>query len=594
MTVFRPASWMLALVLVMGLASGRYGVAAAATKTHPAAADHPATPDKAKAKPTPAQQLFQTGAAAYAHQQMLAAADAFQKVVVLDPANADAYYYLGLSYYGLGQHDLAVAAFTEAQTHYPQPKGEVLFGLGLAHYALGQLDDARRDYAAVAQTTAADELKANAATWLHVLDAVLAQRTVEQALAQDATFHTGSQRYQQGRYLEAFESFETVLRQYPSSATLHYYLGACQYQLNRFDDAITSFRSVITIDPGSQQAQDAQLFIDSIRGRQQSRAGRPFSFFASLGSGYDSNVSYGASSHALPDATSQLQLSAAYRLSPNLRAQYGFWAGANLGADSATVQGLTSRDFNMFGNTGTMSWDWPVSRLLAVAGDYQFSWYFLANQSFLLDHRVTPRVQLVWDPAWSSSVYGVIEAAQYPTVSDRNSINLGLGATTVYQPPSIPSLTFTGGYDLLNVAAADDALSEQTGALSDGTQYVIRSRLAYSYLSHGPYLAADWHLGQTSLRLTSRFSWLNFAKPDIYQLSYYQGSTALSPSLNTDKLRADQLLQLSLDVTQPIWADLSLLIQASYWLNASNITDADYSDRSYSKGLLMANLTYAF
>jgi hypothetical protein len=487
-----------------------------------------------------------------------------------------------------------VAAFSEARLHYPKPKGEVLFGMGLAHYALGQLSEAREDFAAVAATNASAELKTNAGTWMQVLDATLAQRANEQALAQNLRFREAIERYEQGRFLEAAQAFDTTLRQFPRSSTVYYYLGACNYQLNRFDDAVKAFQSVIQFDPGSQQAKDAQLFIDSIRGRQQSRAGRPFSFYASLGSGYDTNVSFGPTTQALPDVTSQLQLSAAYRFTPNVRGQYSLWAGNNLGALPGSTLGMTSRDFNMVGHTGSLLWDWPVSRMLAMAGDYQFSWYFLGNNSFLLAHRFTPRLQLAWNQNLASSLYGIVETAQYPTVVERSSINGGLGMSTVWQTPALPGLLFTGGYDLLNVAAADDSVNERIGRLDDGTTYAIRSRLAYSYLSHGPYAALDWRFWQTSVRLSSRLSFLNFGKPDVYQLSYFQADKALPPSLETVKTRADQLVQFSLDVSQPLWNDISLMLQTSYWLNASNITEKDYGDRSYRKGQVLLNLVYSF
>lgn len=569
---------------------------AAKSPAKPAPKPTPA-PNAAKPAKTVTEQAaaaFRQGAAAYARNQMLQAAEAFQQVVTLQPTNADAFYYLGLSYYGLGQHDLAVAAFSEARLHYPKAKGEVLFGMGLAHYALGQLAQARDDFAGVAATDAGAELKTNAGTWMQVLDATLTQRAAEQALAQDARFREGIERYEQGRYLEAVQAFDSTLQQFPRSSTIYYYMGACNYQLNRFDAAVKAFESVIQFDPGSQQARDAQLFIDSIRGRQQSRAGRPFSFFASLGSGYDTNVSFGPSTSALPDVTSQMQLSAAYRFSPNVRAQYALWAGNNLGAVPGSTLGMTSRDFNMIGHTGSLLWDWPVSRMLALAGDYQFSWYFLGSNSFLLANRFTPRLQLAWNNNLASSLYGVIETAQYPTVQQRSSINGGLGASTVWQTPALPGILVTGGYDLMNVAAADDAISESIGHLDDGTAYAVRSRLAYSYLSHGPFLAVDGHFWQTSVRLSGRLSWLNFAKPDVYQLSYFQADKALPPSLETVKTRFDQLLQLSFDVNQPIWNDLAAVLQATYWLNASNITQQDYGDRSYRKGQILLNLVYSF
>jgi tetratricopeptide (TPR) repeat protein len=639
----RPASWLLAFALALAALTG-FGtpVAAApapqasapaakttkapakpAAKATPKPAAKPATPAKAPVKPAakpvtkpnpgssaaarpvsparPAKSVadqaaaaFRTGAAAYARNQMLQAAEAFQQVVTLQTTNADAFYYLGLSYYGLGQHDLAVAAFSEARLYYPKPKGEVLFGMGLAHYALGALPQARDDFAAVAATDAGAELKTNAGTWMQVLDATLTQRANEQALAQDLRFREGIERYEQGRFLEASQAFDATLQQFPRSSTIYYYLGACNYQLNRFDDAVKAFQSVIQFDPGSQQAKDAQLFIDSIRGRQQSRAGRPFSFFASLGSGYDTNVSFGPTTSALPDVTSQMQLSAAYRFSPNVRAQYALWAGNNLGAVPGSTLGMTSRDFNMVGHTGSLLWDWPVSRMLAMAGDYQFSWYFLGSNSFLMAHRFTPRLQLAWNQNLASSLYGVVETAQYPTVSQRSSINGGLGTSTVWQTAALPGVLFSGGYDLMNVAAADDAINESIGRLDDGTTYAVRSRLAYSYLSHGPYLAVDAHFWQTSVRLSSRLSWLNFGKPDVYQISYFQADKALPPSLETVKTRSDQLLQLSLDVNQPIWNDLAAVLQATYWLNASNITEKDYGDRSYRKGQVLLNLVYSF
>lgn len=564
-------------------------------KTPAPVAPKPAASAKPKA-PTPAQQaqaFYRNGAQAYAQGQMLEAAEAFQQAVSLQSHWPDAFYYLGLTYYSLGQYDLALAAFTEAQAQYKQPHAETLFGMGLSQYALRQLPAARGAFVRAVAATASDELKTTAESWIQVLDGELERQAIEQALAADPGFHTAIEQYERGEFMAAVASFQQTLAKYPRSTMVQYYLGASNYQMTRYQEAIQAFQRVIELEPKSQYAKDAQLFIDSIRSMQQSRAGRPFSFFASVGSGYDSNVSYGNGAQILPDATSQLMLSASYRLSPHLQAQYSLGANANFGL-TPPVAGYTSQDFNLMSHTGGLLWDWPISRLLTLGGDYQLSWYLLGGQSYLVDHRLQPRLQWLWHPSLVSRVYAVIQSSQFPRFTERSSVNSGLGVSTAWQLPFLPGALLTGGYDLLNVAANDHAITEQVARLDDGTPYALRSRLAASYLGHGPYLGFDWQLWSTTVRLTSRLQWLGFTKPDYYQLTYFQGEQALPPSLNTDKLRADRLITLTAEVIQPLSDQLFLSLQGSYYLNDSNIVATDYLDRSFRKGLLLANLQYVF
>ena len=63
----------------------------------------------------------------------------------------------------------------------------------------------------------------------------------------------GNEYYSQGKYEQAIDEFQKVIKIDPSFVPPHYNLGNLYYQQGKFDDAITKFKKTIQIDTASLQ-----------------------------------------------------------------------------------------------------------------------------------------------------------------------------------------------------------------------------------------------------------------------------------------------------------------------------------------------------
>lgn len=68
-------------------------------------------------------------------------------------------------------------------------------------------------------------------------------------------FEAGNDLYQKGKYKEAVEAYENVLKANKQSAELYFNLGNCYYKLNKVAPAIYNYEKALVLSPNDKEAQ---------------------------------------------------------------------------------------------------------------------------------------------------------------------------------------------------------------------------------------------------------------------------------------------------------------------------------------------------
>src|SRR3970282_498850 len=68
-------------------------------------------------------------------------------------------------------------------------------------------------------------------------------------------FESGNDLYQKGKYKEAVEAYENVLKANKQSAELYFNLGNCYYKLNKVAPAIYNYEKALVLSPNDKEAQ---------------------------------------------------------------------------------------------------------------------------------------------------------------------------------------------------------------------------------------------------------------------------------------------------------------------------------------------------
>jgi tetratricopeptide (TPR) repeat protein/TolB-like protein len=149
----------------------------------------------------------------------LAAADACQRALALDPHAPDVLTTLGDLHRSTGQHDQAIEAFRHALSVRPE-SFEAWIGLAFASMDAGRHEDA--------------------------------EEACRKAIALRPDHPHGYQRlgllfYRQGRHAQALEPLKMVIRLDPDNHLGHTSLAGVLYQLGRLDDAADGFRRSLAI-----------------------------------------------------------------------------------------------------------------------------------------------------------------------------------------------------------------------------------------------------------------------------------------------------------------------------------------------------------
>src|SRR4051812_23091053 len=104
----------------------------------------PAAKESRFARGAEAEILFQEGVLRYTNKQLPEAETAFRKVIQADPADADAYYYLGLAQTDQGKSVDAIDSFNQSLRLDPT-RNEVRAARATASIRAGNYDSAQQD-----------------------------------------------------------------------------------------------------------------------------------------------------------------------------------------------------------------------------------------------------------------------------------------------------------------------------------------------------------------------------------------------------------------------------------------------------------------
>jgi protein O-GlcNAc transferase len=179
----------------------------------------------------------------------------YAEVLQNDPANSDAYYYLGMVACQEGRFVDGVEFARKSLDNDPQnPRAQVLLGRALS--ALGRRDEALRCFErAIGLAPQLAQAHASRADVLTDLGrAAEAVESYDKALsllpeAAEDWFNRGIALCMLRRLEEAITSFDRAIENKPDIAQMHYMRAKVLSDLRRYDDALASFEKALQIEP---------------------------------------------------------------------------------------------------------------------------------------------------------------------------------------------------------------------------------------------------------------------------------------------------------------------------------------------------------
>jgi Flp pilus assembly protein TadD len=205
---------------------------------------------------------YAKGIVAYDNRNYLDALEHFRTVVALQPEDADAQFYLGLTLSRLGEYEEAAAAL-EQTLRLDASKRYVHHHLGLVYFLQERYDDA------LVQLELAAQLDPQKAT---------------------TQFYLGNTHYQLQQYEQALPPLQQALVLDPDlTLSGQYYQGLTLFALERDREARKAFSAAVAAAPESSVARNAQRYLEAIARRERER--RLVQVQAAVGYQFDDNVS---------------------------------------------------------------------------------------------------------------------------------------------------------------------------------------------------------------------------------------------------------------------------------------------------------------
>lgn len=545
--------------------------------------------------------VFELGSKAYENQKYEEAINILKKITEKFPGYGDAHYYIGLSYFALGKYYLAIAAFLEANKIYGDNRFDALFGAGLSYLSSGYTDEARMAFQRVIKESKDIELAEDAKNWLNSIDEQILQKEKTDLIERDMNFRAGIKYLNDQDYQNAETSFTACLSNKPDSVLSLYYLGNTLYLSEKYKEAIDIFEKIILIEPDSKIASDARLYIRVIDELTASLpVTRPYYLQLSVGGLYDSNLSYAdIRDTIISDISGVANLSAGYLFNNNFQVKYNFYGNLFSGINDK-IEGLTvhSYNFNLQRHNANAKLNYPFFSNFLGEIDYNFNWYVLGGNSFLLNNRVAPRINFYISPNLITVLQYSIDFNSYPTFKTRNSLDHSLDLSQYFYLLN-NNLWFRIGYNLQKINA-NDQIQKQTGSYADGSKYILEYNFVNSLLSNNLLfdLGFNWILN-SKLKFNAKISFNGYDTPDIYRLTspstnISTGQTETKIIKQTQKTRSDILYSIGVNYSLPVYTNLWASLSYTFLNNTSNISRDDYIGRSYSKHFLGINLSYEF
>lgn len=545
--------------------------------------------------------VFDIGAKLYEEQKYEEAIEVFKKITDKFSAYGDAHYYLGLSYFSLGKYYLSIASFLEANKIYGNSKYDAVFGVGLSYLSAGYNDEARSAFQKVIRESKDEELIEDSKNWLNSIDEQVLQKEKLDLLTTDINFREGLEYLEKQEYNKAEKAFTKTLENKPSSLLGLYYLGNTMYLREKYKEAKEVFDKIILISPDSKIASDARLYnrvIDEISATLPEN--KPIFFQVSLGSLYDSNVSYSDTNDTIiGDISGVASASIGYNFNNNLQSRYSFYGNLFSSINDNTPNlNIFSRDFNLQRHTLNIKYNKNISEDILTEFDVFGNWFLLGGRNFLLNAKFNPRLNYYFSPNSVSVVQYTLDLNNYPEFNVRSGFSNSLDLSHyLYFLENNIWLRF--GYNLQK-NNANDYPQTQSGILSDGNQYDLVYNFTNSLLSNSLYADLGFNLWLNSrLRISTGINFNSYDNQDIYKLTspttnITTGTTEERILKDTKKKREDLLYSFGINYSIPIYSAISANLNYNFLNNISNITANDYIGRSYNKHTIGLNLSYDF
>ncbi len=303
----------------------------------------------------------------------------FQKILDLDPINADAYYYLGMTYSKMEEFDKAVSYYQKALKLNPE-LAKTHFPLGVAYYQLKQYRNALQS---------------------------LSQ--AEKYSPQDAMvyYYQGAVYYDMGRYYKSVAPFKKVRELDPALTVFScYWQGVSLFQQGLYIEAEKLLREVRQLSSDSQLGKSADEFLSAIE-----KQTKPLSLKASLGVEYDDNVTLQPTDENASDVSDKEDERAVANLKITGRK---FSESGEFGAFYSFYQSLHQdlSEYNVQGHTGSFYFASNL-RPFQPYIQYSYDYFFVDNDKYLQKHTIVPSLNIFVASPHITQVYFQYEKFNY-------------------------------------------------------------------------------------------------------------------------------------------------------------------------------------
>ncbi|MCK4905215.1 tetratricopeptide repeat protein [bacterium] len=325
------------------------------------------------------------------------ALEKFQKVLGVDPVNADAYYYLGTTYSQMEDFYKAVSYYQKALILNPQLT-KIHFSLGVAYYQLKQYVNALESLSQAEQYSPEDAM---------------------------VYYYQGSTYYSMKKYYKAVAPFRKVRELDPALTVLSYYWqGVSLFKQSLYNEAQFNLYQVKRLSSDSQLGKSSDEFLRAIEKRT-----KPLNLNASVGVEYDDNVTLQSGD----EDASTISDKEDERAVVNLKlAHRTFVEPGEIGISYSFYQSMHHdlTEYNVQGHTGSLYFASNL-RPFQPSIQYNYDHYLVDNVQYLDKHTITPSLNISVASPHMTQVYLQYEKLNYLISVDEDESNRSGSANAV-------------------------------------------------------------------------------------------------------------------------------------------------------------------
>ncbi len=325
------------------------------------------------------------------------ALEKFLKVLDLDPLNADAYYYLGMTYSQMEEFYKAISYYQKALRLNPELT-KTHFQFGLAYYQLKQYANALESLSQAEKYSPEDAM---------------------------VYYYQGMSYYGMKKYYKSVAPFRKT-RELDSALTVssYYWEGVSLFQQGLYGKAQFSLQEAKRLSSDSQLGKSADEFLRAIEKRT-----KPLSLKASLGVEYDDNVTL----QSVDEDVSGVSDKEDERAVVNLKlAHRTFVEPGEFGLSYAFYQSLHQdlTEYNVQGHTGTLYFASDL-RPFQPSIQYNYDYYFVDGDEYLAKHTLVPSLNISVASPNITQVYFQYENMNYLISVDEDEYDRSGSANSI-------------------------------------------------------------------------------------------------------------------------------------------------------------------